>query len=856
MKTKKILLTIGLLLLTNFMVYAQENGPDIIPIPQQWQWHNGTTSISQLNTIVLGNGATSADHFTAEQIQEVLSHQYHVHVRIVRESGNKNTDHTIIIGDPNKSGLVRNYVKRSELTAKLDSAGYVMKIENNRVVIAAKTTRGRFYGAMSLKQLLKSSGGNALKDISITDYPSMQFRGVSDDMSRGQVSTEKNLEKVIRFIAEYKMNVYMPYIEDIIHIKQYPSIGRNRGAFTKKELRKLEAYAKKYHVQIIPSFETLGHQENILNNQKFVKYAEFPGAASFNTQSKVANKFLDQMLSDILPEFHSKYFSMGGDESFAVGLGASRAAVNRYGLATVNADYYSKVYDYIHKRGKKVMMYGDMLLRSPTTLSQIPKDIIIIDWHYGPHDEFPSTETFSRSHQPFVASPGINNWSRLYPNQSAAWVNTYYFTREAYQKGALGSITSSWGDMGGPNFREMNYRGYAYNAECSWNPENADKTTIDSRFDKIFFGTDQPELPAIQNMLNRVSEDMYYPNVWQQPFARLKSYEHSHHLSLLNETTDLERSCKTVVQLTKAIKPQLKYNADQMDYDAYAAKLAKWVANSTEFARWMQRISQDNITPESRKPYVSKGVAWGQKLRDQIVQLHKKYDELWMRTNRKDNLEYLDRLFKYQKIYMDQIVNSLKNNIWDTSYEIPSKFVAANGASGDHPIPKVYLRKRFYVQNKKIKHAYLQIAGDSYVKVWLNGHDIGKVMARRQGALRIDLRRTKYWDIAKKLNKDGRNVIAARAISYQQIPQSEKKSSVYHNDRSGAANIYLKIEYTDGTTQTIMTNQYWKSSTHKEDGWTKTNFDDVDWLPVTVVKGAETIYKPEFKYGLPSYVGL
>lgn len=835
MNIKKTLLTLIFIVLSYSICFAQEKVPNIIPIPQHWQWQNGSTSLTQLHAIILGKGANQADRFTAEQIQEVLSRQFHVHARILTESGNLNAEHAILIGNPAQSGLVRTYVTLSELSARMDTAGYILKIENNRVIIAAQSARGRFYGAMSLKQMLQADSGSTLRDISITDYPAMKFRGVSDDMSRGQVSTQKNLEKIIRFMAEYKMNTYMPYIEDIFQFKQYPGIGKNRGAFTLKEVQILQQYAHKYHVQIIPIFETLGHQENILNNKKFVKYAEFPGAASFDTQNKAADRFLDQLLSDIVPAFHSKYFSMGGDESFAVGLGSSKAAVQRYGLSTVNADYYRKVYDFIRKYHKTVIMYGDMLLRNPLTISEIPKHMIIMDWHYGASDNFSSTEEFSNAHQPFIASPGISDWSMIYPLQSNAWINMYHFTLQGYQRGALGSITSSWGDDGGPNLRELNYRGYAYEAECSWNPTKADEGTIDTRFNKIFFGTNDPRLLTLQSQLISLAGEFSYRDVWRQPFDRLENRS-------LAQAMNVYRGGRYALTMINSMDSAIPRHAAMLNYYSFVARLSQWFGNSLLFARWMHTTAELNITPQSRKPYDTKGIRWGENLENNIDSLRHEYDQLWLSTNRKDNLDLIDTLFQYQKVYLENIIDGLKQNEWDTSFKIPSDFISAFGASKTNPIPGVFLRKEFTLnEHAPIQHAWIQVIGNTDVHYWVNGHEVYHNYAKRQGSLRIDLNRSKYFDIAHLLKSGEKNVIAVKVQNYE--------------DQPAAANVYVKIEYANGATKTILSDPYWKSCTHEEKGWTQTGFDDTDWLPVSVVNGF-TVYKPEFKYGLPSFIPL
>src|SRR5699024_4246623 len=135
----------------------------IVPTPRHWQWQNGSTNFSQIKTIVLDSGTNKQDKFTAKQIQPTLSNLFNIKVDI--KSGNSNSQNAIIIGD---SSLIKN----ATWTAKMDAAGYVLKLDGQSVIIAGKSTKGRFYGAMSLNQLLESSNSSTLRNISISDYPS------------------------------------------------------------------------------------------------------------------------------------------------------------------------------------------------------------------------------------------------------------------------------------------------------------------------------------------------------------------------------------------------------------------------------------------------------------------------------------------------------------------------------------------------------------------------------------------------------------------------------------------------------------------------------------------------------------
>jgi hypothetical protein len=87
------------------------------------------------------------------------------------------------------------------------------------------------------------------------------------------------------------MNTFMPYIEDVIELSGYPTIGVNRGALTKEEIKELHKFAAENFVDIIPIFQTLGHYENILTQPEFVKYAEFAGAASLDISNPLYIRF-------------------------------------------------------------------------------------------------------------------------------------------------------------------------------------------------------------------------------------------------------------------------------------------------------------------------------------------------------------------------------------------------------------------------------------------------------------------------------------------------------------------------------------------------------------------------------------
>src|SRR3989304_3352721 len=105
--------------------------------------------------------------------------------------------------------------EQDHIINNLCDEGYLLRISNNKIELKANTPKGIYYAAMSLVQMLEKAEGK-LPAIEIIDWPDMKIRGISDDISRGQVSNLENFKKIITHIARYKMNTYMLYMEDML----------------------------------------------------------------------------------------------------------------------------------------------------------------------------------------------------------------------------------------------------------------------------------------------------------------------------------------------------------------------------------------------------------------------------------------------------------------------------------------------------------------------------------------------------------------------------------------------------------------------------------------------------------------
>ena len=668
--------------------------------------------------------------------------------------------------------------------------GYIIVSGEKGVDVFVRTSTGTFYATATLLQMFgKAKGDYTVPMVKVADYPSMKIRGISDDISRGQISTFENFKKIIRFCALYKMNTYMPYIENEYDFKLYPDFSKGRAPLTKEEVMKLDDYARLYHVEIIPIFETLGHMEDVLLKPEFQKYAEFPGAATLCVSDDSTYVFLRNLLEEIAPAFSSKFFNMAADESWDVGLGRSKTLVDSIGLAQAHAMHYKKVYDILKGLGKNVMMYGDIILNNPQILSYIPKDITIVDWHYEGSFNYPSVTVFKRAGFNFIVSPAVWNFTGPFPNFYNSYANIQYFIEAGYLNGAEGAIVSTWNDNGGAELRELNYPGYAWSAECSWNPDGySSPSRFESAFFKQYFGTDTDYPRIVYELLSASNNQISWYEFWRAPFMPLRSNGSAQRVeSILATMPEVDR-------LIDESKKVCQRNKDILDIYSLVSSMDKFWADRVVQVNKMRMISADTSVIQSVRNHLLEEIT--SKLISEITRIRNDYVHLYLRTNEKPMLQLLEERFEDQRKYFLDGLAQMRSGNSSYSQTLTSNFIYYPGSkpysNETGKVDTATFFKSFKLESVP-ENAHAQLIGDTYCKLFVNGKYVGEVMARRTLTLNVEMQRVKVFDIRPYLKK-GENEIVIQAMNF---------------DRRGSAGVNL---YALIGKDTLLTDQSWKAA--------------------------------------------
>ncbi len=731
---KKLFLFFSLLLITNILS-GQTMDLQIVPTPKLVRFLDGVFHLKNDLTISPSNLANE-NSYAVQLIQQTLKEYNNLNLSI-KSAGDIQISY---FGNEEENHIIKN----------LSDEGYLLRISENKIELQARTPKGIYYAAMSLIQLLEKAE-KKLRSIEIIDWPDMKMRGISDDISRGQVSNLENFKKIISHIARYKMNTYMPYLEDMLEFEKYPTIGKNRGSLTKNEVKEILNFAKRNFVEVIPIFQTLGHYENILSQKEFLKYAEFPGAASLNVSNDSTYVFLEELLKAVFELFPSEYFHMGADESYDVGLGESKKLVDETNIAVVHANHYKKVYDICNKYNKKVMMYGDILLDHPEILSLIPKDIIIVDWHYRADDNYPSTKIIRDAGFKYLVSPTAWNFLSTFPANINSLPNIKYIVKSGLENESLGMINSNWGDYGAETFKEFILFNYAWSAQCSWNYSQSDLSKFSKEYFYDFFGIDEARLTNIYTTLSEPLNQIIWHEVWRHPLLNFK--EPAWWETKTSKAVRISWNELTLPQVEKDIdnlKLKVKKNSDHFELLQFILNLNKWYKLKLETQLLLRKVLKEkNIGSENQiTSLIHENI-------EVLNSLKQDFRKLWLKYYKESNLNMIedkfDRLISYFKEIKE---NLLSLNILSFNPLLESKWLYLKNEDSSFA-SKIEFKTSFDLKDLP-NEAYLQLLGDTYVKLYINENFVDEVYARRSLSLLVDYKRIKFIDI-KPFLVDGKN---------------------------------------------------------------------------------------------------
>jgi hypothetical protein len=384
-------------------------------------------------------------------------------------------------------------VRLSFSSERSASEAYRLEIGRKGVAITGEGPRGVFYGAQTLVQLIKEHG-TRLPFLEIEDAPDFPVRGFCHDVTRGKVPTLVTLKLLADKLASYKVNQLHLYIEHAFAFSAIPELWQGRDPLTAAEIRELDAYCRERCIDLVPTLATFGHLYELLRIRRFehlneldIRASELPHClwdrmAHYTLDAANGESYLliKSMIDEFVPLFSSSLCNICGDETFDLGRGKNRALAAEIGEGRLYVGFVKKIIAAVREHGRTPMLWGDVLLRHPELIGELPDDMVYLNWDYRAEATDGAVKTFAEAGVRQYVCPGVHGWSRFANDIDTASGNIRRMAEFGRRYGAAGMLNTDWGDCGHVNFLVSSFHGLALGAALSWNGSSYPE---DRRFD-------------------------------------------------------------------------------------------------------------------------------------------------------------------------------------------------------------------------------------------------------------------------------------------------------------------------------------------------------------------------------------
>jgi hexosaminidase len=655
----------------------------ILPAPKEVRIAEGWIVIKPSTTILISN---PEDRTAAESLQKEIHDRTGMKLSIESVTAAPKTTGHISLGRLTDRGL-RSYLESQGVKVgdDLGSQGYVIRATDSGVLVAGRTAQGLFYGVQTLRQLLRPEGPGgktlAIPALVIRDWPSMEWRGVSDDISRGPVPTLDYLKMQIRTLAEYKINLLGFNMEHVFDFQTQALVSPKEAALTPAEIKELVEYASKYYITLLPEQQAFGHLHQFLKYEIYSDLAETPHGHVLTPTNPKTYDFVRQVYGEVVPLFPGPFFHIGSDETFELGLGQTKALAAQQGLGRVYLEHLQKVFEIMQPYHKQLMFWGDIAVKYPELLTILPKDMIAVPWDYDPKPSYENIITpYTSAGLRVVVAPGAGNWGVIWPNLESAFVNIRNFVRDGQKHQAIGALNTTWNDDG-ESLVDMAWPALVFGAAASWQPSESSIDDFKSSYDWAFYRNEGNTFSGvIENLdrahtllagvkLDKASHELF----WSDPFSQAGANTAAEALPM---THDLRISVEQAAETLMRDRMKAHLHVETLDDMLLAAwhldTLGLKIQFTSEISRFYWDAYQNQTDGTRAQQDLDEIVDINgrlQSLRDAITQLREMYAGGWARENHPYWLDNV--LVRYESLASEiqakiVVVQAAQRQYWNT----------------------------------------------------------------------------------------------------------------------------------------------------------------------------------------------
>jgi len=401
--TRLVILVVGLWSVAGL---ASAAAPAWSLLPQPAEMHpaaHGVVTVSDGDRVLVQAEGDAQALAVAQHVAALVATTRGLHLRVQTQADK-----------PSRAAIVFRLDPHAHVAS---DAGYRIAIGNRKIEVTARTTRGLFYGGVTVWQLLTPDATRnqpaRVVNGTIADHPRFAWRGLMLDSAR-HFQSVADIKKLIDWMSLHKLNVLHWHLSDDqgwrIEIPKYPEltrIGACRkavgpdaaltggpdkpycGFYTDAEVRDIVHYAAERFIEVVPEIDIPGHSQAAIAAYPWLgvtgKRPDVSTDWGINTwllkPDSRSVKFVEDVMDRVMALFPSKYIHIGGDEAAKDQWEASpevRAHMHELGLENMEqlqGWFITQVANHLEQHGRVAVGWDEILH------GKVPASAVVMSWN-------------------------------------------------------------------------------------------------------------------------------------------------------------------------------------------------------------------------------------------------------------------------------------------------------------------------------------------------------------------------------------------------------------------------------------------------------------------------------------------
>lgn len=364
--------------------HAQDRPVNLMPLPAQMEWNDGSFLIQKDFSISL----QGSYHKRLEQEATRFLR------RLDNRTGRFFHQH-LVKGEKSRASMVIAVARPGKVQLHEDES-YELTVSSGRILLKANSDIGAIRGLETLLQLTSSSkDGYYFPELTISDKPRFAWRGIMLDVARHFMPMDVVLRN-LDAMAAVKLNVLHLHLSDdqgfrfeSTNFPQLTSLGSDGLFYTREDLKKIIDYADQRGIRVIPEIDVPGHATAILVaypelGSKDTTYVLQRNSGIFDPTLDPSEdevyRFLETLFAELAAIFPDPFFHIGGDENLGKHWDSNpgiQQFMSAKGLATnheLQAYFNIRLQKILEEYGKRTMGWEEIMT------PDMPRTALIHSW--------------------------------------------------------------------------------------------------------------------------------------------------------------------------------------------------------------------------------------------------------------------------------------------------------------------------------------------------------------------------------------------------------------------------------------------------------------------------------------------